>query len=213
MVKLVADERVADQVAEGQLSAVEGAGDCGDGLAEGLGLEEEGEAGVYGGGRAPEVLVEGVFKVEEPAGFFNLLAQVAFVLGVEEFAHLAASAGEWAWVAGTLSGAFFGGAGGEDEVAVVGCFGDERVGQLVLDGVLEEVDACAAARDGLVRGGVDWVGLRGDGHCGWFGGLFDVVAEAGGALWVAEFAEGFGFDLSDAFAGDGEFASDFFEGS
>ena len=34
-----------------------------------------------------------------------------------------------------------------------------------------------------------------------------------GAGGVAEFAEGFGFDLADAFAGDVEFFADFLEGS
>lgn len=44
------------------------------------------------------------------------------------------------------------------------------------------------------------------------GVLVDVAVEDGGAEWVAEFLEGFGFDLTDAFAGDSQLVSDFLKG-
>ena len=45
----------------------------------------------------------------------------------------------------------------------------------------------------------------------WGGRLFDVVAEAGGAGGVAELAQGLGFNLADALAGDIEFFADLFK--
>src|SRR5687768_13263076 len=42
---------------------------------------------------------------------------------------------------------------------------------------------------------------------------FKEALELAEPCWMAYFAEGFGFDLADAFAGDAELAADFFEGA
>ena len=44
-------------------------------------------------------------------------------------------------------------------------------------------------------------------------GLFQEAAQPTGNAGVTEFAERFAFDLAGAFAGDAEFATDFFEGA